>query len=883
MVIGGHSTTAWSLEGRTYSSPLVKQELAKLGRDAESTKAALRSLRAVVEEQLQGQALLRFIHQIEESVEGRRHAATVLGDLARVHGARLLPHIPRLLRILAHTLLASAACPALQLECAKAVAAIARYAIASSPLSEEAVLKRLCLPLIALLSCKVEILSAGAAACLGAVVESKSWEYASPPLISKLCLKASTALTSKSSQTVPHLSLLRMLATVNSDFLAQFGIPLLRLLNHEVLVCPSSSWQLRVAAIRLIEVLFKVLNTVMLAPHLAPLLATLAKLQLDKMSHVRRAAISALRSADGLVGRNSKIPNRVGGRNVVQPQATRKSPSHHGQETLAITNIKDFINGDLVSQELQHSQDLLVSSRLLTELTMDSASRKQHGNQTLSEYDQDGATTNVSDYFCAYFFDTKENVPSQKIVHNINGAVTESTAKIGPKVKTREKVRVPPLPLSKVLRRVSSGKIINGRQSRNGAHSCMPKHVTAVDSRDGSDASPKQSSLSSASEEDIISQREVPSDVTKGFTNLQLINASETTLRNSGSGSPNTDFTDHSSHKQSNGISEEEGSEKGEFVSSNEHDIAHQGTTCCRIQGRIEDAIVEEENSSKEHAIAHQGTSCCRIQGRIEDAIVEEENNTVTKEEESEKWENLSSKKHVIKQQEESSSGLKGGIEGPFVEGEHDTNGSSTFDGLYVRHEQPQSIATKKQCEVRSKDGARKEEFSRGDWIWCHNPIAYSQVSRPSGWKMSLERDMKHKYFVDYSFLTSCQTANEPSEQTATDFNMLLKGLRSSKEAVDQRLECHTDGACENENCCRDDRLYKGQLPVTMDPMPLDDGYAMATHGVIYTGEKHLKLRFFAARTACVIFIVIFTMAKLLHSEYLPQEASVSNHCILPT
>ncbi|MCO5576140.1 hypothetical protein L7F22_029948 [Adiantum nelumboides] len=235
---------------RRYPSPLIKQDLAKLGKDADSRRSALASLRSVVEEHLDTTSLPRFLQQIEDSREGRRHVAPVLEDLARTHGPSLAPHIPRLLHLLVHNLLASAGSPALLGACAEAVAGIARHCAGNTA---EEVLRQVCLPLLALLPNKIPPLSTGAAVCLRSLVDSEQWRFAPPSLVDDLCWKAAMAAAAPPTQTVPHIHLLRALATSNASAISKFAPPLLRL-SLDILLTPAAtaSWQLRLSTKRLI-------------------------------------------------------------------------------------------------------------------------------------------------------------------------------------------------------------------------------------------------------------------------------------------------------------------------------------------------------------------------------------------------------------------------------------------------------------------------------------------------------------------------------------------------------------------------------------------------------------------------------------------------------
>ncbi|KAH7433640.1 hypothetical protein KP509_07G078700 [Ceratopteris richardii] len=293
---------------RRYPSPMIKQDLAKLGKDAESRRAALASLRSVVEEHVDSVSLPRFLQQVEDSREGRKHVGLILQDLARVHGPTLAPHIPRLLHLLVHNLLASTTCPVLLTACADAVVGVARHCSAGPNISPDDVLCQVSLPLLALLSNKIPPLSTGAATCLRVLVDSEQWRFAPPSLIENLCWKAAMAAAAPPTQTVAHINLLRSLAMSNASAISKFAPPLLRL-SLDILLTPAAttSWQLRLAAVHLLESLLKAADYTTLVAHLQPSLAALSKCRRhDKLPQVRSAVLQALQTAEALQKEQSK-------------------------------------------------------------------------------------------------------------------------------------------------------------------------------------------------------------------------------------------------------------------------------------------------------------------------------------------------------------------------------------------------------------------------------------------------------------------------------------------------------------------------------------------------------------------------------------------------
>ncbi|MCO5579675.1 hypothetical protein L7F22_033533 [Adiantum nelumboides] len=407
---------------RRYPSPLIKQDLAKLGKDADSRRSALASLRSVVEEHLDTTSLPRFLQQIEDSREGRRHVAPVLEDLARTHGPSLAPHIPRLLHLLVHNLLASAGSPALLGACAEAVAGIARHCAGNTA---EEVLRQVCLPLLALLPNKIPPLSTGAAVCLRSLVDSEQWRFAPPSLVDDLCWKAAMAAAAPPTQTVPHIHLLRALATSNASAISKFAPPLLRL-SLDILLTPAAtaSWQLRLSAVHLLESLLKAADYTALAAHLHPSLAALAKCRRhDKLPQVRNAVLQALQTAEALQRQQTKH----------SVKAELSTANHYRQLSDPFTS---NMQNTLPSQ-ISHSP--LSSPRRLNSL---SARVPTNGN-----------SLDQSEYLLPYFCNPEEIAPSREVFLSTQESVLPNSSKCTrQKISTRNpspnrQVKVPSLKL----------------------------------------------------------------------------------------------------------------------------------------------------------------------------------------------------------------------------------------------------------------------------------------------------------------------------------------------------------------------------------------------------------------------------------------------------
>ncbi|KAI5072981.1 hypothetical protein GOP47_0013087 [Adiantum capillus-veneris] len=843
MVMATESIAVAPLDGRRYPSPVVKQDLAKLGKDAESRRAALGSLRAVVEEHLHGPALSRFMHQLEDSAEGRRHAAAIISDLARAHGDRLSPYIPRLLQILAHTLLASASCPALQSDCAKAVAAIGKHSVASSPSSAELVLKRLCLPLIALLPHKVELLSAGSAACLNALVESDTWKFATVSLVSKLSLKSAMALSSKSAQTVPHLNLLRALASVNASALAQFSIPLLRLLNQEILLCSSASWQLRLAAIQLMESLFKVAEQTTLVSHLGLSLQNLAKCRLDKMPHVRKAAMSALRAADVLAARRDIKQKLLEDLSTAHSHTEPSSPLRHSLDSLG--NIEDLFRGPLSSPRSQRSHALFVSPRTLTELAVNSPSTKQQGSQTpLSDQSPGRATTDESDYFCAYFFDTKENVSCRKIVHHIHDTAIGLATPPSSPLKQSHKVAVPPLPLSSVVHTDLGGQAVKSGHSQSAVStpSSVTRHVMVLDSHAELVSSCERSSIFAASAEENATREEDTLSSIQASKPLKMSKASSDT----------------------------------DFINQLPKSRITQNFTQQRMQAMedlqaISSRLLEIREAEEEEEENVNGKEESRDQ-QMQDSF--------EREAEEEEEENVNGKEESRDQQMQGSEGdERQGDASAHVESERHEQRVYDYEEVVCA-----SVAASSQHNIKDNfEGKEDQEAAETssdheEWSVRNNPIADAPVSElPSDSNRKCAQlvassitGLSSDVVVGASGDGACK--RRPAE--AKRWNR--EDLDEFEEAEEEVLESCKDEASETEENFEIEVLDTARSSMVVDPAAeMDELYGRPPQMRIHQRGKASKLRsFLMGSTACVIPIAVVSMVQLFYVELLLQEVA---------
>jgi hypothetical protein len=107
---------------------------------------------------------------------------------------------------------------------------------------------------------RLEPVSAGAAICLQALVESEKWKHAPPELINDLCHQTTTALGEKLTQTVAHMQLARSLASINPRPLSVYGPALLRA-GEEVLSNADLSWQHRKCAAKMLQAVISILDS----------------------------------------------------------------------------------------------------------------------------------------------------------------------------------------------------------------------------------------------------------------------------------------------------------------------------------------------------------------------------------------------------------------------------------------------------------------------------------------------------------------------------------------------------------------------------------------------------------------------------------------------
>lgn len=191
----------------------------------------------------------------------RCYAISLYEEVARVHGKLVVPHISKVMAALVRSSSASGTFPQLQVACARVTAAIARHGIDATTSSEEAerIMREICNPLIDALAGKLEPVASTAAACLHALAETDKWKHAREEIVHEVCQRTTVALGEKSTRTVAHMQLIRVLASVNPDVLCLHGASLLRA-GEQILKNTSNSWQLRKAAAQLLQSVLTILD-----------------------------------------------------------------------------------------------------------------------------------------------------------------------------------------------------------------------------------------------------------------------------------------------------------------------------------------------------------------------------------------------------------------------------------------------------------------------------------------------------------------------------------------------------------------------------------------------------------------------------------------------
>ena len=318
--------------GRSLS-PILRQELANLDKDADSRRSAMKALKSYVKE-LDSKAIPLFLAQVSQTKEtGLSGECTIslYEVLARVHGVKIVPLIDNIMVTIVKTLSSSAGSFPLQQACSKVVPAIARYGI--DPTTPEDKKRRiiysLCNPLADSLLGSRESLTSGAALCLKALVDSDNWRFASDEMVNKVCQIVAGALEEKSTQTNAHMGLVMALAKRNATVVEPYARLViqagLQILNAGVV---EGNSQKRLSAIQMVNFLMRWLDPWSIYSELQLIMEEMEKCQSDQMAYVRGAAFEALQTAKRIAAdkgsKFEKSPVSVTGSNFSRRDNSRR-------------------------------------------------------------------------------------------------------------------------------------------------------------------------------------------------------------------------------------------------------------------------------------------------------------------------------------------------------------------------------------------------------------------------------------------------------------------------------------------------------------------------------------------------------------------------------
>lgn len=341
-------------------SPILRQELANLDKDADSRKSAMKALKSYVKD-LDSKAIPLFLAQVSETKENGsvsgEYTISLYEVLARVHGANIVPQIDSIMTTITKTLASSAGSFPLQQACSRVVPAIARYGIDPTTPEDKKrhIIHSLCKPLSDSLLGSQESLTAGAALCLKALVDSDNWRFASDEMVNKVCQNVAGALEEKSTQTNSHMGLVMALAKHNAliveayvRLLIQSG---LRILNAGP---GEANSQKRLLAIQMLNFLMKSLDPRSIFSELELIVEGMEKCQFDQMAYVKGASLEALQTAKRIAAENGpkleKYSGSVIGSNFGRDHNCRRnllngdnrSPSSMSPESQTLNSFAEY-------------------------------------------------------------------------------------------------------------------------------------------------------------------------------------------------------------------------------------------------------------------------------------------------------------------------------------------------------------------------------------------------------------------------------------------------------------------------------------------------------------------------------------------------------------
>ncbi|XP_068649742.1 protein SINE1-like [Aristolochia californica] len=288
--------------GRSLS-PILRQQLENLDKDAESRKSAMKVLKSFVED-LDSKAIPLFLAQVSQTKEpnfsSREYTISLYEVLARFHGRKIVPQIDNIMSPIVKTLMSSAGSFPLQQACSKVIPAIARYSIEPSTpeLEKPKIIYSLCKPLSDILMGTPDCAASGSALCLKALVECENWRFASNEVVNEVCLKVAGALEEKITQTNSHMGLAMTLANRNSLVIEAYARSIIRS-GIQMLTGGATENNLhkRLTSIQMIKCLLKCVDSRSIFSELETIIDVMEKCHSDSMECVRGAASEALQAA----------------------------------------------------------------------------------------------------------------------------------------------------------------------------------------------------------------------------------------------------------------------------------------------------------------------------------------------------------------------------------------------------------------------------------------------------------------------------------------------------------------------------------------------------------------------------------------------------------
>ncbi|KAI3677024.1 hypothetical protein L1987_86642 [Smallanthus sonchifolius] len=297
--------------GRNLSQ-MVRWELENLDQDQESRKSAMKILKSYVKD-LDSKMIPIFLAQVYETKEADESVISLYEDIARVHGAIIIPHIDNIMLMIIKGLSSSPGSLAIHQACANVVSAIARYGMdpTTPDAKKQEIVHSLCKPLSGSLLARQVSLSSGAAFCLKALVELDDWRFCSSQTVNEVCQRVVAGLESPM-QVDSHMGLVMVLAKRNglvvegyARLLVRAGV---RILNMGV---TEENYQKRLSAVRMVNCLLWSLDYKSVMSELTFVIEEFQKLQHEEMADVE-AAFEAIQTAKRMLWSNEDVSLKDG-------------------------------------------------------------------------------------------------------------------------------------------------------------------------------------------------------------------------------------------------------------------------------------------------------------------------------------------------------------------------------------------------------------------------------------------------------------------------------------------------------------------------------------------------------------------------------------------